>query len=481
MSKHFFSKRHLLVIIPILFVLIYVGTIIYGVNRPLPHEDLSYQSELKPVIEPTFLKDLAYEQDQERMFDEEIFTYIKEMIQSADDFVLFDMFLFNNLYAEEDNFPALAKEMSDELINKKQNDPHVNITVITDPVNTMYSAIFPEHLQNLTDADIPVIISDLDTLRDSNPLYSGIYRMFFQWGTLEWVGGLPNPLGSNGEDVTLHSYLTSLNGKANHRKVIISDGEGLISSGNPHDASAYHNNTAIAFKGGLVDDLLITEEAVANYSANQSITTNDPSSEPSDEESDVYGQILTESKIHERALSMINEAAEGDTIWIGLLYLSESNICDALVYAANRNVSVQIILDQNIESFGNKKIGLPNKPVAYQLLDQTDDNLQIRWYESDKEQYHPKLLFLDSDDSAQILSGSANFTRRNLEDLNLETNIYLSAEPDAEIANDIRTYFERIWSNEDGIYTADYETHKDESLWLRAIFTVQKLTKLSTF
>ncbi|MCM2675377.1 phospholipase D-like domain-containing protein [Alkalicoccobacillus plakortidis] len=476
-----YTKKHLLLILPVLFVIIYIGTITYGVNRPLPNENISYKSELKPVIDPVFLTDLSYAKNDNRVLEQDIFDYINEMINNADEFVLFDMFLFNNIYGEDENFPALADEMSNALLKKKQDDPNVAITVITDPVNTMYGANQPDHLERLSQADIPVIISDLDSLRDSNPLYSGFYKLFLQWDSLKLIDGLPNALGTNGKDANLHSYLTSLTGKANHRKVVLTDHEALISSGNPHDASAYHNNVAIAFKGSLLEDLLITEEAVTQYSANQSIKTNEYMPETVGEQSEVLGQILTERPIHERALSIINEAQEGDTIWIALLYLSESNICDALIDAANRNVSVQLILDQNIESFGNKKIGLPNKPVAYRLMNEGNDNVQIRWYETEKEQYHPKILFLDSDHTSEILSGSANFTRRNLEDLNLETNIYLTASSDTEIMNDVRDYFERIWTNEDGIYTADYETYKDESLWLRGIFFIQKLTKLSTF
>ncbi|MEK4566009.1 phospholipase D-like domain-containing protein [Alkalihalobacillus sp. FSL R5-0424] len=481
MKRSSLTKRHLLLILPIAFFILYVSTIIYGVNRPLPDSDLSYQSDLKPVIQPTFLSDLSYTQDDNQVFEQEIFDYVKEMIQQADEFIVFDMFLFNSIYGEDENFPALAEDVTQALVQKKQENPSLAITVITDPINTMYGANMPTHLEQLEDADIPVIISDLDSLRDSNPLYAGFYKLFLQWDTVGSIGGLPNVLGSNGKDANVHSYLTSLNGKANHRKIVMTDQEGLISSGNPHDASALHNNVAIAFKGELLEDLLKTEEAVARYSADTTIQAPSLNSSTDETETDVYGEILTERPIKDRALSIISEAESGDTIWIGLLYLSEQSIVDALIEAANSQVSVHIVLDQNVESFGNKKIGLPNKPVAAKLMKEAGDELEIRWYETNKEQYHPKILFLDSSNESQLLSGSANFTRRNLDDLNLETNIYLIGPEDAEIMNEARTYFNRIWSNDGGTYTADYETYADESLWLRGIFTIQKWTKLSTF
>ncbi|TSB48142.1 phospholipase D-like domain-containing protein [Alkalicoccobacillus porphyridii] len=480
MSGKLFNKKYAALLFILAFLFIYIGNIIHGVNRPLPHTNISYESELKPVYDPVFLSDITHQQMDEQILEQDIFEYIKQMIQEADDWIVFDMFLFNNIYQEEESFPALAEEMTAVLIQKKQSNPDMEITVITDPVNTMYGAFEPDYLAELQDEDIPVIISDLTTLRDSNPLFASYYKMFLRWDTLKWGNWLPNPLGSNGHDVNLHSYFGSLNGKANHRKVVVTENEGLITSGNPHNASAYHNNTAIAFKGELVWDLLLTEEAVANYSANRTLIPNSLS-QTDEAHTDIYGQVLTESKIHKKALSMINEAEQGDTIWMGMLYLSESLICDALVEAAHRGVSVQIVLDQNIESFGNQKIGLPNKPVAYRLLQEANSNLQIRWYETEKEQYHPKLLFVDSTYNARILNGSANFTRRNLEDLNLETNLYLQSDADADIANDIREYFHRIWNNQDGQFTADYEEYKDEALWLRALYSIQKLTKLSTY
>lgn len=473
--------RYVATLLVIAFFSIYIGLIIYGVNRPLPHHDLSYESELKAVFDPVFLSDLTYKQNNEQKLDQHIFAHFFQMIDEAEDYIVFDMFLFNDIFQEEQDFPTLTSDVTSALIQKKQSQPEISITVITDPVNTMYGAFEPEYFADLRQAGILVMISDLTTLRDSNPLYAGFYKMFFRWDPLKWVQGLPNPLGSNGHKVTLYSYLTSLNGKANHRKVLATEKEGLITSGNPHDASYYHNNTAIAFKGELIRDLLITEEAVAKYSANRTLPSKEFNMPPSTHSSQALGQVLTESKVFERILSIIDEAKPEETLWIGMLYLSEPAICDALIEAANHGVYVHIVLDQNVESFGNKKIGLPNKPVAYQLLNKANSNLQIRWYETNKEQYHPKLLFLDAKNDAHILNGSANFTRRNLEDLNLETDLYLVTKTDENITNEVRDYFLRIWTNQGCIYTVEYNEHKNEALWLRALFTLQKWTKLSTY
>ena len=63
-------------------------------------------------------------------------------------------------------------------------------------------------------------------------------------------------------------------------------------------------------------------------------------------------------------------------------------------------------------------------------MNEGNDNVQIRWYETEKEQYDQRSSSLIQIIHRRSLSGSANFTRRNLEDLNLETNIYLTASSD---------------------------------------------------
>ncbi|TWI52897.1 phospholipase D-like protein [Halalkalibacter nanhaiisediminis] len=475
-SKKVFSKKISLILLVLLFI--YIGGIIYGVYRPLPHEDLSFQGDEHLIESPTFLTDVSYEKDGSRVYEHDIFDYSFKVIDEAEELIVVDMFLFHDVYDEGDSFPPLTDELTDALIHKKQNHPSIEIVVITDPVNSMYGAYEPEHFLNLKEAGIPVVVSELTPLRDSNPLYSSAWRLILRWfDYLNWTG-LPHPQGSNGEDVTIHSYLTALNGKANHRKLIITEKEAIVSSANPHDASALHSNVAFAVKGTIINDLLQTEQAVTEYSANLALPTVDYTDNHGDQ---VTSQVLTEGKIREKLLELLSEASSGDTIWIALLYLSERDVIGELLDASERGVDVKIVLDQNIESFGQEKNGLPNKPVAEELISKSDGKIDVRWYETEEEQYHPKLLFIDGPDKSQIISGSANFTRRNLRDLTLETSLFIEAPTNDAVSTDVREYFTRIWTNENGIYTTDYETHSDDSLWLRALYRLQKLTNTSTY
>lgn len=48
-----------------------------------------------------------------------------------------------------------------------------------------------QHIKPLKDAGIEVVYTDLERLRDPNPLYSGIWRMVFQWFGQEGNGWSP--------------------------------------------------------------------------------------------------------------------------------------------------------------------------------------------------------------------------------------------------------------------------------------------------
>lgn len=89
---------------------------------------------------------------------------------------------------------------------------------------------------------------------------------FIQWFGTPEGGWLPSPFSSEAERVTVRSYLDLLNSKANHRKVILNERSGLVTSANAHDASANHSNVAFYIEGPLVQHLLDTETAVAEMS-----------------------------------------------------------------------------------------------------------------------------------------------------------------------------------------------------------------------
>src|SRR5699024_11237396 len=94
-----------------------------------------------------------------------------------------------------------------------------------------------------------------------------------------------------------------------------------------------------------------------------------------------------------------------------------------------------------------EKNGVPNKPVANELISY-ETPPEIRWYKSSGEQYHSKFLMLETEDEIIFNGGSANFTRRNLDDYNLETNMMVTAQKDSDFSRQVTRYYEVLWTNE---------------------------------
>ena len=448
-------------------------------------ENITYESEVYSTDSVDFLYDLTYaDTEGEETHEQEIFDEVFQMIDEAEEFLLIDMFLFNDDYDHGDSeldFPALSEELSDALVQKKSENSDMEIIFITDPINTFYKTYEPPHIKKMMEAGISVHQTDLSPLRDSNLLYSSYYRTYLQWfgsSSSEW---LPNALRPEGPEVNLRSYFSMLNFKANHRKTVMHEDSALVMSANPHDASFYHSNIAFKVQGGLLEELMLSERAVldmagVNTSVFDEFEVN--SEESGDGEYEVH--LVTEGKVKEQILDMVEGAAAGDTIQTGMFYISDRDIINALKDALNRDVHVQMILDVNQDAFGNEKIGIPNRPVAAELMD-NDKPPEIRWYESHGEQYHAKFMMVKSEDEVTITGGSSNFTRRNIEDYNLETNLTVTGPVDSELMTEVTGYYDRIWNNEDGTYTADYETYSEDVWWKNIFYRIQEDTGLSTF
>src|SRR5699024_7622819 len=232
----------------------------------------------------------------------------------------------------------------------------------------------------------------------------------------------PNPVGDG--SVTLRTYLALLNFKANHRKTLIVDGErgpeALVTSANPHDASSRHDNIAITFDGPAVGDLLKSERAVVRFSASDGPDWPPLAFERNDQ-TVAKIRILTEAAIRDAALAMIGSANQGDSLDLLMFYLSHRDIVEALVAARERGVELRVLLDPNEDAFGRKKNGVPNRQVAWELH---TAGIPVRWCNTRGEQCHGKMLILRREEGpALVLAGSANFTRRNLDNYNLETNL----------------------------------------------------------
>lgn len=469
--------KHLIYILIIAFIL-------ESIFMPVPN-GISLHETSKSISDIEFLYDLTYIKNEDKVHEQEIFNNWLQIIEGAEDFIIIDMFLFNDDYNKEKfNFPEISRKLADALIDKKKNNPEIRILFITDEINNFYGVYEGDNIKRLKENNIDVVITNNAFMRDSNPIYSGVWRNIIKWFGTEGNGWITNPFSPDAEKVTLRGYLKLLNFKANHRKLLITDKEALVTSANIHDASAYHSNIGFRLKGDIIKDLIKSELRIAVYSGYEYEVSdfNYETKNNNSKEEDIRSvSLITESKIKDSIINELNNSDSSDKVYIGMFYLSHRGIIETLINAANRGVDIKIILDPNKDAFGIKKNGIPNRQVAKELRDKSDNKIQIRWYDTHGEQYHSKMIFIQKYNESIIIGGSGNFTRRNLNDYNLETDILIETEKNSKIDREVREYFDRIWNNDNGHYTVDYSKYKSESFIKTIIYRIQEWSGFSTF
>ena len=458
----------------------YLSSAIYHIYKPLP-EGLDYTGKLRHA-NVKFLADKTYLDAQGKQQQEhQIFNQILKLIDEAQTTIVLDMFLFNDeVGSSKISHDKLTQNLTEALIVKKRMTPQIEIKVITDPINSVYGGIAPEHYRQLRQAGIEVIETDLTALRASNPLWSGFWYLCCQGvGNNAEKGWLPNPFGD--EKITLRSYLSLFNFKANHRKTVVVDTlEGwktLVTSMNPHDGSSHHSNVALMVTGNTAIDVLKTEQAVGRMSKGDIPVVIVGEFEEAKEFP--QAQVLTEKAILDATLKLIETAKSGENIDLAMFYLSEREIVKGLIAAKQRGVNVKILLDPNKDAFGREKNGIPNRQVASEL---NEAGVQVRWCNTQGEQCHSKMIIKSNAQQSEMILGSANFTARNLKNYNLETNIRVVGNASADVFKDAQRYFNTAWSNLDAKnMSVDYAQYADESKWKYGLYRFMEWSGLSTF
>jgi len=376
-----------------------------------------------------FLYDLTYKNAQgEIIHEQQIFDKVFETIDNAEKFIILDMFLFGTDGKEQ--YRNLTDELTEALIEKKQRNPNIKIYFITDYFNIIYNKD-NSHFPKLTEAGINIIFTS------------------------------PNQATTQEGTNYLTNFLKQIRLRLNHRKLIIADNGqkivSLITSANPHDPSSPNSNTAIYIEDKIWKDIYNLEKKTGNFS-DESIEqfTNQIKENKS---GNITIQYLADGGMSNLLANQIKKTKQGDSIKIATFMLSNGEIIDQLLYASERKVDIKIILDQNIESFGKKKGGLPNKQVAKTLTETSNGEIQIKWYETNGEQFHTKLTIIQQGNTTTIFTGSSNLSPKEIFNYNLESDIKVVANNNTKISKDTINYFNRIWSNENGTYTSNYENH----------------------
>lgn len=481
------TRCHITRLVVFAALLLFAAMGVHHTQKALP-DGVSFAGPVRPLSGVRFLRDLTYIEGNQRRVEQEIFDAIFSMIDQAERLVLVDMFLFNEFQGSKpETTRMLARELTDHLIARRVARPDINIYLLTDPINTVYGGVSSPQLEQLRAAGVDVTVTDLSRLRDSNAFYSAVWRLLVKPLGNSEGGLLPNPFGDG--QVSLRSYFALANFKANHRKVVVTDGPngliGLVTSANPHDGSSAHENVALQFSGAAAYDLLLAEQAVMRFSGGPyqkldawlegDIGLPGLESQPA---GSLTMQIVSEHQIEKAALQLIGRASEID---LAMFYLSDRDIVEGLKVAAYSGVPVRLILDPNKDAFGHAKGGIPNRQVATELMQ--IPGIQLRWAATDGEQYHSKMLLTrDGSGGANLLLGSANFTRRNLGDFNLELSAVVSGPATAPVLERASNYFERGWKNDAGLtFTTDYSSYQEQSALKNLAYRFMEWSGMSSF
>jgi hypothetical protein len=471
------------------FVAAWLALFAYHLGKPLP-SGISVAGPLRAASGFDFLYDLSFQLDGQTVVEQRIFDRVFSMIDAAEEFVVLDMFLFDGEHGGERDYRPLSAELTEHLVSWKASNPALTATFITDEINNFYGAYTGAEIERLQDAGIQVIPTRLSRLRDSNPAYSAGWRLLIGWFGTGGPGWLPHPLSSSGQKVTARGYLKLLNFKANHRKLIVTDKGCLVSSANPHDASSFHSNIAFVGAGPICSDLLTAERAVAAISGGSVgdwpvYEIDGGPDAPSGEASSTIGegtvQVVTEGKILAALLGDIGATGQGDRVDLAMFYLSERQVVEALLEAEERGASIRLVLDPNKDAFGREKGGIPNRQVAGELVSRSGGGVAVRWYDTHGEQFHTKLVTVSRGDSVVIFGGSANLTRRNINDYNLEADLRFALPEGAPLAMAVGRYFDRIFTNEGGDFTLPFEAYRDDSWLKRILYRLEEFTGFCSY
>jgi hypothetical protein len=485
---------------------LWAGTAYWQANKPLP-AGVHIESQWYPLAakDITFIADITSADAYGRpVVSQAIFDEVLGVVRSARKFVVLDYFLFNSLSngppADSDGWSAplrpISGELRDALIERRRAEPDLQVLFITDPINEVYGGAPSHDLRLLRAAGVDVTVTDLDRLRDSNFIYSSLWRLGIAW----WSGGsergagegwLPNPLDEGDAPISFGAWARLANFKANHRKVVIADDGngglvGIVGSANPHDASSAHSNAALRINGPLLQPLLDSELAVARFSGwkGNIAAASGTSATASATTHSARGKVLTEGAIRAELLERVDGAVSGDAIDIAMFYIADRGIVEALLAASRRGVAVRLILDPNKDAFGHAKTGIPNQPVASELAAASDGAIHVRWYRTHGEQFHTKLAMVYGHERLYLTLGSANLTRRNLADYNLEANLAVDVARDSPLAIQMLDYFDTLWSNHASLgieYTADFGYYADPSQLHYWLYRLMEGSGISTF
>jgi hypothetical protein len=336
----------------------------------------------------------------------------------------------------------LAPQLAEHLLARKRQRPNLKIVLVTDPRGELYGGTPATTLSALEAAGIIVARIKLERLRDSNPLYSSFWRLAFGW----WSDPFDDPPGQR----TLTSSLRALNDKSDQRQLLVADdGAGgwssILASAAPRDGGAT-GNVGLEVRGRMAHDIVASELQIAAWSSDDDRLPGAPPVENRGVGT-IDARVLTEGAIHAALRDAIAGAGGGDSVSVMARALGDRQLVHALLRATAQGAHLQLLLDPRLPA---------NQAVAAELLRTAAGSIDIRW-QARGAGTHACFVLIQHRNDVWLNLGSAEFTRRALDDLNLETNIELHMPARAAPARAAAESFARAFSS-----GAAYADHADE-------------------
>jgi hypothetical protein len=361
----------------------------------------------------------------------------------------------------------LARELADALLQRKRQRPNLKVMLVTDPRNEVYGGTPSRTLSALERTGIVVVRTRLERMRDPNPLYSSFWRLGVGW----WS----DPFDETPGATTLRSSLRRLNLKADRRQLLVADdGAGgwtsIVISAASSSAAADAGAAAAAgvgleIRGHLAGAIVASELQIAAWSTDDDRL---PAVPPVDSRGvgTIDARFLTEGAIQAALRDAIATTGSGDSIKIAVQAFGDRQMVDSVLQAAARGARVQLLLDP----------GSPEtQAAAGELLHQEPGTIEVRWRARDSRAEAGYAVIQHRSD-VWFDVGSANFTRRGLEDLDLAADVELHMPARAAPARAATDRFANHWSN-----AAAYAAHADESTETYWRYRVEEATGLSLF
>jgi hypothetical protein len=442
-----------------------------------------------PAHQLRFLRDLtAADATGAPLNERQINAEVLRMVSQARDFLVLDTGLFGDLPAAGPQAARLraaapvAATLADALLQAKQQQPGLQILLLIDPASVQLR-VGPNLLDRLRESGIAVVSVDVGRLRAPNAAFVAFWQLCCRWWSpVAAEGGWPNPVGVGPSAVSMGLWGRTPGYQRSHRQLLIGDDgsgglTGLIFSRPLNAEAALHSAVALQLAGEALEPLLESEFVVAQFSGwsgggamqerSQRLIERQRRSLASSAGVEVARtRVVSEASIAETLVERIDAAGSRDGIEIAALYLSQRDLVRALLDAAWRGAAIRVLLDPGKDGYGYKRSGIPNREVASELAAASDGAIRVRWYRTHGEQFSPGFALIRSAARSWLMVGTAEFSRRDLDDFNLAAAFIAELPSAAPASNDALSWFDTLWYNRapgGTEYTGDVDVYADAS------------------